>query len=77
MPLRTKFIAGLILAGLAHTTFALPAVESTGRTEDEARARARIELSMMLRTEVKAEVYNYVNQTGKADAWTRNHSSSI
>lgn len=76
MALRAKHILGLTLAILANTALAVPSVDATGRTEDEARARARVELSMMLRTEVKAEVYNYVSQTGKTDAWTRNHSSS-
>lgn len=73
---RIQCIAGLILAGLVHGALALPSADATGRTEDEARARARIELAMMLRTEVKAEVYNYANQSGKSDAWTKNRSTS-
>lgn len=71
-----KWMVVLALSGLINSALALPSVESTGRNEDEARARARIELSMLLRTEVKSEVYNYANKTGKSDAWTRNHSTS-
>lgn len=68
-------LGGALLVG-SGLAAALPTATGAGATEAEARENARAELAKYLKVEVRAEVGQFVDNSGRRDDWTRNVSST-
>lgn len=76
IPLLAAGLCGISLLFTAATAAAMPSAMATGATEAQARENARAELAKFMKVEVRAEVGQFVDNSGRREDWTRNVSST-